>query len=177
MVPVALAISAKTPIGASLATNPVIFDRTSPNSARGSIRTSLFLEPVTLGNYVIVVTIFVCAYFRRLSRVARPGSLVFLLSDFRGMDDEAATALSQLARHSDLVAVFLYDELERELPPAGRYRIQVADDAMTVDTSHDPTRAHYRDSFAQRQERMRELVKRLGISMEMNYRTFWPSRR
>ncbi len=99
----------------------------------------------------------------RLSRVARPGSLVFLLSDFRGMDDEAATALSQLARHSDLVAVFLYDELERELPPAGRYRIQVADDAMTVDTSHDPTRAHYRDSFAQRQERMRELVKRLGI--------------
>ena len=99
----------------------------------------------------------------RLSRVARPGSLVFLLSDFRGMGPSAATALSQLARHSDLVGVFLYDALERELPPAGRYRIQVADDSMTVDTSHDQTRANYRQSFADRHGRMQALAKRLGV--------------
>ncbi len=99
----------------------------------------------------------------RLSRVARPGSLVFLLSDFRGMGPGAATALSQLARHSDLVAVFVYDALERELPPAGRYRIQVAKDAMTVDTSHDQTRARYRESFAERYAQMQDLAKRLGV--------------
>lgn len=99
----------------------------------------------------------------RLSRVARPGSLVFLLSDFRDMGPSAARALSQLARHSDLVAVFLYDVLERELPPAGRYRIQIAEDAMTVDTSHDRTRDSYRESFSQRYRRMRALASRLGI--------------
>jgi len=101
----------------------------------------------------------------RLSRVARPGSLVFLLSDFRDMGPRAATALSQLARHSDLVAVFLYDVLERELPPAGHYRIQIAEDAVTVDTGHDQTRDTYRQSFDERYEHMRDLASRLGIFM------------
>ena len=46
MVPVAFAISAKTPMGASLATKLVILDRISDSRERGSIRTSLFLTPV-----------------------------------------------------------------------------------------------------------------------------------
>jgi uncharacterized protein (DUF58 family) len=42
----------------------------------------------------------------RLRRVARPGSLVFLISDFR-----------------DVVMIFVHDPVERTLPPPGVYRV------------------------------------------------------
>src|SRR5690606_35233902 len=39
---------------------------------------------------------------KRLTRVARPGSLLFLLSDFRGLGDEAERHLRELSRHGDV---------------------------------------------------------------------------
>ena len=58
-----------------------------------------------------------------LRRVARPGSLVVVISDFAGFSRAAQSYLSSVARHSEVLAVFLSDPLERELPPPGRYRL------------------------------------------------------
>src|SRR5687767_12410229 len=60
----------------------------------------------------------------RLTRVARPGSLIFLLSDFRRLGADAERHLRQLAGHCDLMLVHFFDPVEAELPPPGRYRIQ-----------------------------------------------------
>ncbi len=58
----------------------------------------------------------------RLRRVARPGSLVFIFSDFDGWDSQTATHLGQLARHCELVLGLVYDPLEAR-PPAGPYPV------------------------------------------------------
>ncbi|MDH3620225.1 MAG: DUF58 domain-containing protein, partial [Gammaproteobacteria bacterium] len=58
-----------------------------------------------------------------LRRVARPGSLVVVISDFVDFTRAAQSYLSSVARHNEVLAVFLNDPLERELPPPGRYRI------------------------------------------------------
>jgi uncharacterized protein (DUF58 family) len=57
-----------------------------------------------------------------LERHAHTGSLIFVFSDFRGFDSEAAAALSRLRRHGDTVLAMVYDELEKSLPADGRYR-------------------------------------------------------
>jgi len=59
----------------------------------------------------------------RLRRVARPGSLVFLISDFRGLDEQAWTEVPRLSRHHDVVMIFVHDPVERRLPPPGVYRV------------------------------------------------------
>ena len=59
----------------------------------------------------------------RLRRVAHPGSLVFLLSDFRGLAGAARAHLAQLARHNDLIMFYLYDRLEQQLPASGQFRL------------------------------------------------------
>jgi uncharacterized protein (DUF58 family) len=59
----------------------------------------------------------------RLRRVARPGSLVFLISDFRGLDEQAWNEVARLSRHHDVVLIFVHDPVERDLPPPGRYRV------------------------------------------------------
>lgn len=72
----------------------------------------------------------------RLRRVARPGSLIFVLSDFHGLGAAAGgeEALARIAAHSDVVLVFIHDALERELPPPALYRIRDAHGAALLDT-------------------------------------------
>ena len=54
-------------------------------------------------------------------RVAKPGSSVFILSDFHDYGEDCAEPLSMLARHCDVTAIQLYDTLESELPSAANY--------------------------------------------------------
>ncbi len=58
----------------------------------------------------------------RLNQHARPGSLVYIVSDFRGINDESETHIAKLARHCEVVLIFIYDPLESSLPVKGRFR-------------------------------------------------------
>ncbi|MEG3767956.1 DUF58 domain-containing protein [Alteromonas sp. 14N.309.X.WAT.G.H12] len=52
----------------------------------------------------------------RLRRIARPGSLVYLISDFVNMGESADQHLSHLARHCEMKAIRVYDPMENALP-------------------------------------------------------------
>lgn len=101
----------------------------------------------------------------RLTRVARPGSMMFLLSDFRsfGADDEKY--VRQLASHGDLFLIHVYDTVEAELPPPGRYRIRKERRAFAIETSDPAARARYRDRFAARVARLRTLARVPGVEV------------
>ncbi len=69
---------------------------------------------------------------RRLRQVSKPGSLIYLLSDFRGLDKQAVSDLIQLARHNDVVLISVYDKLEREFPQSGNYPVFDGKDFFTL---------------------------------------------
>lgn len=52
----------------------------------------------------------------RLRRLAHPGSLVFLLSDFSQLDEVAKQHISQLSKHCEVIAYPISDPFEHELP-------------------------------------------------------------
>lgn len=83
----------------------------------------------------------------RLRRVARPGSLILLLSDFSQWDEQVEKQLSLLSRHNDLGLIFCHDPLEAELPPAGSYRVSDGKNDLTMSTLDRSGRDHYRDKF------------------------------
>ena len=70
----------------------------------------------------------------RLTRVARPGSLIFLISDFRRLGADAERHLRELAGHCDLVLVHVFDPVEAELPPPGRYRVVSGGRTLSIET-------------------------------------------
>jgi uncharacterized protein (DUF58 family) len=105
------------------------------------------------------------AALARLRRVARPGHLVAVVSDFRGLNERGRAHLGQLARHSELILVFLYDVLERELPPPGRYRISNGRHTRWLDTAAPEQRAVHRARFEERLEGLRQLSRRYGLSL------------
>lgn len=100
-----------------------------------------------------------------LRRVARPGSLVVVVSDFSGFTRQAQSYLSSVARHNEVLAVFMNDPLERSLPPPGRYRLVSADDEMAIDTFAGAARRDYEQAFEQRAEALETFCQRYGIHL------------
>lgn len=86
----------------------------------------------------------------QLRRVARPGSLVVVISDFAGFTRQAESYLSSVARHSEVLVLFLNDPIERTLPPPGRYRIVSDDEELAIDTYAAPARRDYEKAFGDR---------------------------
>ncbi len=101
----------------------------------------------------------------RLTRVARPGSMMFLLSDFRGFGADDEKHVRQLASHGDLYLIHVFDPVEAELPPPGRYRIRKDRRAFAIETSDPGGRARYRDRFAARVARLRALSRLPGVNV------------
>ncbi len=99
----------------------------------------------------------------RLSHIARPGSLIFFISDFRGFDERAETRLAQLAAHSETVLVFVCDALEERLPPPGRYRVSDGARDFHLDAADARFAADYAARFDKRATRLRALARKLGI--------------
>lgn len=100
-----------------------------------------------------------------LRRVARPGSLVVVLSDFLGFSRGAQSYLSSVARHNEVLAVFLNDPLERKLPPPGRYRLVSNEDELAIDTYAKAARKDYRNAFEERAGELEVFCQRYGIHL------------
>ena len=100
-----------------------------------------------------------------LRRVARPGSLVVILSDFLGFSRAAQSYLSSVARHNEVLAVFLNDPLERQLPPPGHYRLVSRDDEMAIDTYARGARRDYREAFQVRSQELEAFCQRYGVHL------------
>lgn len=99
----------------------------------------------------------------RLRQVARPGSLVVLISDFRFLDDSWRVHLSQLARHNDVVLLFTHDPLEQTLPPAGYYRFTNGHTEIGIDSSDETSRQQYQRRFADHFQMLERLSRQLRL--------------
>lgn len=100
-----------------------------------------------------------------LRRVARPGSLVVVISDFAGFTRSAQAYLSSVARHNEVLAVFLNDPLERQLPPPGRYRLVSPNDELAIDTYAAPARRDYEHAFEERLVELEKFCHRYGVHL------------
>ena len=82
-----------------------------------------------------------------LRRLVRPGSLVILLSDFRGFDEKARSHLIGLRQHNEIIMVHIHDPMEAMLPPAGFYRVTDGQKEMQLDTSDGELVQRHRQRF------------------------------
>jgi len=98
----------------------------------------------------------------RLARVARPGSLVAVVSDFLGFGPAEEARLLRVARHSDLALVFVHDPLEQALPPPGLYRICGPQGERLLDTRSSRARDAHHRRFKDRCERLRSFCRGCG---------------
>lgn len=101
-----------------------------------------------------------------LRRIVRPGSSLFIVSDFRGAGDELAREqLFQLAQHIEITAISCGDPLEAQLPRAGRYAVTDGLARSELDTADKELRSSYSEHARLQQERLATDLLRLGIPL------------
>ncbi|HEU5298456.1 MAG TPA: DUF58 domain-containing protein [bacterium] len=92
---------------------------------------------------------------RSLARMLRRRSLIFLVSDFLGPQGWEQP-LRELSRRHDLIAVWVQDPAERELPDVGGLYVRDPEsgEQLWVDTSDAAVRQAYRELVAQQRARV-----------------------
>lgn len=100
---------------------------------------------------------------KRLRQVAKPGSLIVLISDFRFLSDNCRTHLAHLARHNDVVLLFTHDPLEQALPPSGYYQITDGVSRLAVDSSNAASRDQYQQRFRTHHQMLEQLCRQFQL--------------
>ena len=80
----------------------------------------------------------------RLQRVTHPGSLIFMLSDFREMDEKALSHLANISRHNDVILIKITDPIETELPVSGNYKLTDGIKELQLQTSSKKIKQQYK---------------------------------
>lgn len=93
-------------------------------------------------------------------RITRPGSTIYLISDFREMDTVCLQYMQQLSLHNNLTCIFIYDILETQLPQPGVYNITNGAEMDTIDTYSTELRKNYHQAF---EEKLQNLHSELNL--------------
>ena len=62
---------------------------------------------------------------REINRVVKPGSIIALITDFMGIDEQSLELLSAIVRHNDISAYWIHDDTEINAWPGGHYQVVV----------------------------------------------------
>ena len=84
------------------------------NRALGGVTESELVEPAESG---------LSHALGQIRKIMRPGSTLYVISDFVTLDERAVQYLNQLSQHNNVVCCLVYDALEESLPTPGLYSI------------------------------------------------------
>jgi uncharacterized protein (DUF58 family) len=101
-----------------------------------------------------------------LRRIARPGSSLFLVSDFRGSaESRAREHLFELAKHTELTAIACSDPLESWLPRAGTYAVTNGRERSQLHTADRQLRNRYHRDMQERRDLISSHLRSLGVPL------------
>jgi len=101
----------------------------------------------------------------QMYRITRPGSNVYVISDFLTFDDRCRQYLHQLAIHNSVSCIFVYDALEENLPVPGVYNITDGHQRSTINTYKKAVRTHYHEMFEERQAMLRREFNKMKVPL------------
>ena len=101
-----------------------------------------------------------------LAHVARAGHRCVLISDFHDLTPTARQRLQQVARLGETECVFVFDPLEADLPPPGRYALRATAEGplLHLDTTDPRVRAEHHAAFAARRASLASLAKLAAVA-------------
>lgn len=98
-----------------------------------------------------------------LRRLAQPGALALVLSDFSGLDESARAALAGLAARCDCRLLWITDPLEAVGLPAGDYHVGVPGRLRRLDGEH--SRKAWQEAWSRREAVLRDAARLLELPL------------
>ncbi|EED35498.1 ATPase [Luminiphilus syltensis NOR5-1B] len=105
-------------------------------------------------------------HIRQLSRIARPGSHTFIISDFDATEgDSLLEGLRHLVRRTQVTAIRIGDPLEQELPVAGRYVVTDGNTKTALNTADAQLRRRFSEDARDRHQQLVSSLQGLRIPL------------
>ena len=101
----------------------------------------------------------------QIRRITKPGSTLYIISDFATLDEKALQYLNQLSRHNNVICCLVYDALEESLPVPGIYSITDGNRKGALNTHNSKARIRYREEFEERMDRLSSEFDKLQIQL------------
>jgi len=105
----------------------------------------------------------------KLRHIAKPGSAIFIISDFLHYDQDSERLLHLIKRHTDVYTLIVADPFEQSLPSHGNYSVTDGKNKLNFSSNDKSLVEHYKKSFQQKQASLHQSFKKLGIA----YTTVW----
>ena len=102
---------------------------------------------------------------KQVGLMARHDCLVCLVTDGNGINPDTRKLITRLAEHNDVLTAFIFDSLEKDLPPAGRLRFADGETQVEADTSDKKLRAAFESDFERRLEQMQAASRRYSMPL------------
>ncbi len=102
----------------------------------------------------------------RLRRLAKPGSLIYIMSDFRDLDEDAKRHISRLGQHNEIQAYCLTDPLDSQLPPPGNYSLTNGEVISKINTSDNTMRQQYHNDETSRVSLLTTYLKQQRVLLQ-----------
>ncbi|CAN7145711.1 DUF58 domain-containing protein [Bosea sp. LjRoot9] len=100
---------------------------------------------------------------RMAVRMATHDWLICLISDAAGEDDETTRLVTRLCAHNDVLAIFVHDPLEQELPDIGPATFSSGQAQIEVDASASALRERFSTDHTQWRDRLAQLSRSRAI--------------
>ena len=101
---------------------------------------------------------------KKLHKGVKPGTTIYLISDFFDLSSDDKAALFNLKRHNHVVALQVYDALERDMPPPGMYGVTDGINEGFLDTQTKHSQQAYREAVSVFQQGIEQTFKQLAIN-------------
>ncbi len=98
-------------------------------------------------------------------RLNKPGSAIFIISDFHDFDEKSSKQLFHLAQHNEVTAFMVFDQMERQLPPAGSYEVTDGTSKGLLNTQSEQTRTKYQQFFTRWQNDLQNNLAKSGVPL------------
>lgn len=96
-------------------------------------------------------------------RIAKPGTLIFILSDFLDYNETTKQHIHLLSKHNDVAAIRYFDKLEVELPPPGTYTVSNGEKITTLNTYRHTTKDQYAQAVSLFNQQLTQTMTSLGV--------------
>jgi uncharacterized protein (DUF58 family) len=98
-------------------------------------------------------------------RIAKPGCALFLISDFYDYDQHCEQQLFELARHTDVTLIHVFDPLEKHIHSNSRLTVSDGTSRLQLPTDETQFQRAYESAYAERLDFLTRSAKRLAIPL------------
>jgi len=101
---------------------------------------------------------------KKLHQGVKPGTTIYIISDFFDLSESDKAALFNLKRHNHVVALQVFDRLERQMPPPGLYAVTDGNQEGYLDTQSKHSQQTYQEAVNVFQQGIEQTFKQLAIN-------------